>query len=152
MTAYGRRIVVLLLTSIATAAGETNTDELTNRDRAVVFAVRNELKAARIKNRSDVCLGFGDGTLVHDALIFTELRHALHPMEWCDHGPAGFDIAVLSPIKESAPDTFELEVQTSDLRPILGQGAHFGTLLRRGVYTIRCGNGEVPKLLHYASR
>jgi len=142
-------VLLLLSSGVISAAGTGETTKLTNRDRAVVFAVVEELKAAHLEGKPDVCVGFGYKPSASESRIRSAIGYAVHSKEWCNKGPRGFEISVHAPIKQIAPDTFELEVQTGDLYPIVREGAHFGTELRSGFYTVRCKDSGTPELVRY---
>ena len=59
-------------------------------------------------------------------------------------------IGIVAPIKTSANDTYELEVELGDLQPIRQEGAHFATLLRKGIYVVKCRKGARPELVSYS--
>lgn len=122
-----------------------------NLERAVAFVVLREAQVNHLENRTDLCLAFGSGATVDEAQVISELRRRgvrLHPTDWCNHGPRGFRISVIPPIKESTPGVYEFTVELSDLSQIL-RGEHFATLLRQGDYRIESAKGLEPKLISY---
>lgn|GEM_PF-6109720 len=99
-----------------------------------------------------MCVGFGNGLKVDERAILSELnldKRKVHPNEWCNRGPHGLVIDIISPVTESEPGAYDLIVEVGDNRPILQRGEHFGTLLRRGTYTIKCREGAEPELVRY---
>jgi hypothetical protein len=151
-----KSILIFLLVSTcrpSTAARENDPNgHLNNLDRAIVFAVYLEAHASRLENREDVCIGFGHGLAVNEKEILSELKIRkikVHSNDWCNRGPRGLVISVIAPITESTPGTYELEVQVGDLRAIREGSEHFGTLLRRGTYTVKCKDNPEPELVKY---
>jgi len=136
------------------SAQETPTaHRLEDVDRAVTFAVREEIRANRLENRPDVCLGFGHGLAVDKKGIASELHRAgltIHSNVWCNRGPRGLIININGPIRKSSQDTYDIVVELGDLRPIHQEGAHFATLLRKGTYTVKCTEGSQPELVSYS--
>jgi hypothetical protein len=125
---------------------------LSKLDRVVVFVVQKEVAANHIEQRKDICLGFDTRLAVNEKAILAGLRLAglsLHEHSFCNSGPQGMPIQISWPIKTAAEGTFEIEVALSDLDPILKEGEHFGTLLRRGTYTVRYDDGFEPEVLTY---
>jgi hypothetical protein len=155
-----RRIVTLVFATslifqfqhVTDAKGHLGSGELTNLDRAIVFAVHLEIRANGFEHRSDVCVGFGSGLKVDEKEILSELNREkpiVHSNGWCNHGPRGLVIAINSPATEPHPGVYELIVEAGDNRPILQRGEHFATLLRRGTYMIKCKEGAEPALVLY---
>ena len=58
-------------------------------------------------------------------------------------------MSLIPPVKESEPGTYELTIEVGDLRPIRERGEHFGTLVRRGTYTVKCRDGVEPELVRF---
>ena len=145
-------LAVLACQQITAAKADVAARKTTRLERAVAFAVYLEAHANRLESRTDVCVGFGHGLAVDDKGILFELRRRnlkVHSNNWCNQGPRGFVIEILGRAMESAPDTYEVVIELGDLRPIREAGEHFGTLLRRGTYTVKCQEGSEPELLRY---
>ena len=109
--------------------------------RAVVFAVQQEFRSDHLEGRSDLCLGLGYGLRLSDKRILSQLRDVgikLRPLKWCNHGPRGMAINVKSPIEASPDGTYTLVVELGDFEPIRREGAHFATLVREGIYVVKC--------------
>jgi hypothetical protein len=148
----GRCVTTILLVVISSSAWGTGTVRLTNRQEAIVFVVRQELAAAGLGGRRDVCLAISEEPVESISQIFSRLGGRIHPNDWCNKGPRGFKIAVIGQIKEPEPDLFQIEVQTSDLRPIIAQGAHFATPLRDGIYDVTLKDRHAANLIRYTPR
>jgi hypothetical protein len=126
--------------------------QLSNLGRAAAFAIRLEIHANRLENRTDVCVGFGHGLAVDEKAVLTELKREkvkVHSNDWCNQGLRGLAISIISPANESSPDTYEVVVEVGDLRQMWRGGEHFATLLRRGTYSVKCKNGVEPELVRY---
>jgi hypothetical protein len=145
--------LALIVWHPAAGAGQGHgTPSLTNTDRAIVFAVAQEIQANHLEKRRDVCLGFGHGLEVDETGVVGELSRrglALHTIEWCNQGPRGAVISIIAPVDEERPGTYEFVVELTDLRPIKHEGEHFGTLLRRGTYVVQVKNTSTPELVTY---
>lgn len=147
--------ILVLLVSIcsgvnSTAATDAAKKGLSDIDRAVLFATQHEVDATDLKDK-DFCVGFGYPSSLNEKSIVSALKQAglrVHRQSWCNAGPRGLDFAVVAPIKETSPGTYEFVVELGDYSPIQ-QGAHFGTLLRRGTYTVHSAEGSDPTLVSY---
>jgi hypothetical protein len=155
-----RTIIKLAVTALMIFAYQQVTDsqensksgQLKNLDRVVAFVVQLEIHANRLENRTDVCLGFGNGLEVDEKVVLSELKQdrlKIRSVEWCNQRVRGLTVSIIPPIKESEPGIFEVEVVLGDLRPIRELGEHFGTLLRRGTYTVKYKDGAEPELFRY---
>jgi hypothetical protein len=125
---------------------------LSKLERVVVFVVKKEVAASHIEQRKDTCLGFDTRLRVNEKAILAELHQEglqLHGEDYCNKGPRGITIELRSPIRSTSEMTFEVDVDLGDSNPILQEGAHFATLLRRGTYTVRYEDGFEPELLTY---
>jgi hypothetical protein len=125
---------------------------LADADIAIVLVVEQEVRVSHLEKRRDVCIGFGHGLVVDQDGILSELNSRgmkLRPNEWCNEGPRGSVVAIISPIGEPGPDTYELTVELGDLRGIKQKGDHFGTLLRRGIYTVQIDDRGKLKVIAY---
>jgi hypothetical protein len=125
-------------------------DELRTTDRAVVFAIQREAQAIHIDGRKDICIAFGHGLDIHEKAVVAELENRnlkIHHENWCSRGPRGLNIAVVAPIRETSPGTYEFVVEVGDLS--MPEGAHFATLLRRGTYMVHCEGSSEPQLVSY---
>jgi hypothetical protein len=145
-------LLIILVCGPVSTARQNIADKLSNIDRAVVFAVSIEARASRLENRGDVCVGFGDGPALDEVGILSELRRRgleFHPNSWCNGGPRGLVISVTTPASQPTPNTYDLIIEVGDLRPIQGRSEHFGRLLRRGTYRIRCEESSKPELVYY---
>jgi hypothetical protein len=134
------------------AQDNSRSGQLKNLDRVIAFVVQLEIHANRLENRTDVCVGFGNGLVVDEKAILSELKQEklkVHSNEWCNQRVRGLKVSVIPPIKESEQETYELMVEVGDLRPIRERGEHFGTLLRRGTYTVKCKDGAEPEFARY---
>jgi len=121
-------------------------------ERVVVFVVKKEVAASHIEQRKDTCLGFDTRLALNEKAIIAELYREgmqLHEEDFCNKGPHGITIEVLSPTHATSDITFEVDVDLGDSNPILQEGAHFATLLRRGTYTVRYEDGLEPELVTY---
>lgn len=124
---------------------------LGNLERVVVFAVQREIESGNLKNRSDLCIGFGNGLGIDEKAVISELRRTgmrVHPNEWCTHSLRGLTIAIVAPIHETSPQTYALVLELGDLSPIR-TGEHFATLMKRGTYVVRYAQGSEPQLISY---
>lgn len=142
--------VLAMVTCRPAAWAKKSSSQLSNLDRAVAFAIDLEAHANRLEDRPDLCVGFGHGLKVDEKGILTELKRLklkVHNNDWCNQGPRGLVIAVIAPASESVPGDYELMIELGDLRPIRQHGQHFGTLLRRGTYSVK-SKGE-PDLVRY---
>jgi hypothetical protein len=125
---------------------------LSKLERVLVFAVQKEVAASHIGQRKDICLGFNTQLALNEKAILAELHREglqLHEENYCNKGPQGITIELLSPIHATSDITFEVDVDLGDSNPILQEGAHFATLLRRGTYTVRYEDGFEPELVTY---
>src|ERR1035438_7848744 len=123
---------------------------LRNIERAVVFAIQQEFKGKLLENRKDVCVGFGHGLDIDDKAALLELKNRglkARRASWCNRGPRGISIALVAPIRETSPGTYEFIVEVGDLA--ISEGEHFATLLRRGTYVVRCEGSLEPQLVSY---
>lgn len=112
-------------------------------ERVLAFAVKLEVEANGLKNRKDVCLGFGSGLVADHRQVFSELRHSgirIRPNEWCMRGARGLSVAIVAPVREAGPDLYEVEIQLGDNS--IHPGTHFATLLSRGTYVVSFKRGS----------
>jgi len=145
-------LMIFVCGQVIGAQENSNSDQLENLDRAIVFAVQMEIHANRLENRTDVCVGFGNGLVVDEKAILFELKQEklkVRSDDWCNRGPRGLSISVISSARESEPGTYEIRIELGDNWPISQHGAHFGTLLHSGTYSVKCGNGAEPELVRY---
>src|ERR1035438_3982454 len=96
-----KSILILLLVIVSwtsvLAKESPRVGSMSNLDRAIAFAVELEAHASRIENRTDVCVGFGDGLIADEKGILAELKRRnlkMHSNDWCNHGPRGLVISV----------------------------------------------------------
>ena len=125
---------------------------LSKLERVVVFVVKKEVAASHIEQRKDTCLGFDTRLALNEKAILAELNREglqLHEENFCNKRPQGITIELLPPIHATSDITFEVNVDLGDANPILQEGAHFATLLRRGTYTVRYEDGYEPELVAY---
>lgn len=137
-------VMIIACQQFALAAGSSNLE------RAVIFAVQREAKAGDLASGKDVCVGFGHGLAVREKPVLSSLKREgikAHTNNWCTQQGHGLSIAVLAPVKESSPGMFEVTVQVGD--PSIKPGQHFGTLLKKGTYVIRCDGNSEPQLVSY---
>ena len=121
-------------------------------DKVVSFAVQQELKASHLEHRKDVCVGFALDVGIDEKEVFKAFRASrlgVHKDGWCNNGPRGITILVISPVREIVPDQYAVVIDVSDSEPIRREGAHFATLLRRGTYTIKLTTETVPEVVSY---
>ena len=121
-----------------------------NLERAVIFAIKQEVKASDLASGKDVCIGLGHGLGLHENAIVSNLKHAgvnAHESGWCTQHGQGLSIAVLTPVKQPSHGTFEVIVQVGN--PVVNREEHFATLLKRGIYSIRTGGSSEPQLISY---
>jgi hypothetical protein len=147
-------LIVLLATGCPVRAQTKNVlaSPMSNRDRAIAFAVYKEDLAQGFQTRKDVCVEFSTLLTANQKGILADLKQrklSVHSYTWCNKSPTGLIISVLAPVEEPAPGTFEITIEVGDARPILERGEHFGTLLRRGIYTIKCEDGSKTVLVQY---
>ena len=145
-------LVFISCPHVVRAQEAVSVNRLGKLERVVAFAVEHEVHLSRLEKRTDVCVGFGHGLIVDEQGILSDLkRHGLklRSNEWCNRGPRGLTIGIISPVSETAPDTYEFVLEVGDLSPIL-EGAHFATLLRRGMYKVECREGVRPELISYS--
>lgn len=159
-----RSAILVLLAAVcmgvaSTAAADAAVSGLSNTDRAVLFAIQHEVDATDLKKGKDFCVGFGYGLTLNEKSIISKLRQTglrAHRQNWCNAGargldsggPRGLDLAVVAPIKEISPGTYEFVVELGDNSPI-EHGEHFGTLLRHVTYTVHSEEGVAPTLVSY---
>lgn len=140
-----------MVTCQPAAWAKESSSQISNLDRAVAFAIDLEAHANRLEGRPDLCVGFGHGLKKLDEKgILTELKRLklkVHTNDWCNQDPRGLVITVIAPVSESVPGTYELVIELGDLRPIRQHGEHFGTLLRRGTYSVK--SKDEPDLVRY---
>lgn len=137
-------LTIITCQRFALAAGSSNLE------RAVIFALQQEAKAGDLTSGKDVCVGFGHGLALHKKRVLSSLKRGgikAHTSDWCTQEGHGLSIAVLAPVKESSPGTFEVTIQVGD--PSVKPKEHFGTLLKKGTYVIRCDGGSEPQLVSY---
>lgn len=119
-------------------------------ERVIEFSVQQEIKASNLAAHRDLCVGFGYGLIVDEGAIISSLKRKgthIHENDWCNQGPRGIAIDILSPIHETSPGTYEVNVQIADLS--LRPGEHFATLLKRGTYVVRCVESSEPQIVSY---
>jgi hypothetical protein len=144
-------LMIIACQQIILAQETVKAGGLGNLERVAVFAVQQEVGANKLKTRSDLCIGFGDGLGIDEKAVMSKLNRVglrLHPVGWCNDHARGLRIAIISPIRETSPGTYELTLELSDLSP-LRRGEHFATLVKRGTYVIRCDKGSEPELVSY---
>ena len=137
-------LMIITNQRFALAAGSSNLE------RAVIFAVQQEAKASDLTSGKDICVGFGHGLVLHEKAILSSLKHGgikAHASDWCTQQGHCVSIAVIAPVKESSPGTFEVTVQVGD--PSVKPEEHFGTLLKKGTYVIRSEGNSEPQILSY---
>ena len=125
---------------------------LSKLEQVIVFVVQREVAASHIENRTDVCVGFVRGSVVSEKGILDDLRNKglkLRGNNWCSKGLRGMIIDILSPLSMTPVGVYEIKVQLADLNPIQQEGVHVGTLLRRGIYTVRYEEGYELQLETY---
>ncbi len=145
------KISVILLATLQVASSSTSESSTRDLQRAITFAVRQELQAEPTKDRSDVCLAFGrglevDAKAIRAALVSEGIK--LHPASWCNKGPRGVRVGVIAPVVQKPTRVYAVVLEIVDLSPI-AKGEHFGTLLKRGVYVVSLDEDAGPKLLEY---
>lgn len=159
-----RSAILVLLAAICVGVNSTTRADaakngMSNVDRAVLFAIQHEVDAAGLKKDQDFCVGLGYGLTLNEKSIIAGLKQTglrVHRQSWCNAGPRGLDFggprgldfAVVAPIKETSPGTYEFVVELGDNSPIQ-QGEHFATLLRRGTYIVHSADGSDPTLVSY---
>jgi hypothetical protein len=145
-------VAILVITSqgVTFAKDNSSVKGLGQLERVIVFAVQQEVQASGLKNRKDVCLGFGNGLVADREAIISKLRSSglrIHPNEWCNDGPRGLSVGIIAPVRETIPGLYELVLELGNLA--IRPGEHFATLLRSGTYVIRCETGSEPRLVSY---
>jgi hypothetical protein len=146
-------VILAILLPHSILAGESSTTKrLSEADQVVSFAIEQEIHANRLEERRDVCVAFGQGLNLNETRIISELnrrRLRVHPNPWCSEVPRGLVVSIIRPFEKTGPNVYEFGVQLSDLQPIKQEGEHFGTLLRRGTYTIQFNETKEPDLVAY---
>jgi hypothetical protein len=145
---YAMSVLFLLTIHTSPAPKSKLTAPLTNSERAIVFVVESEVRANHLEPRNDLCLGFGYGLKIDSKAIFVELRQSgikIRRSNWCNDRLSGVALAIRFPIKELTGDTYEIEIQTGELRP----DRDIAILLRRTTYTVKAPTGIVPTLTAY---
>jgi hypothetical protein len=130
-------------------AGNPDNTELV---KVLAFVAQKEMAANHVEQPAEVSLGLDTRLEVTEKSILTELRKEgvkLHPQSWCNSGPKGMAIDVGWPVKVSPVGQYEIRVAFDDLWPIQYEGAHFGTLVRRGTYVVRYEGGNEPEVIQY---
>jgi hypothetical protein len=125
---------------------------LSKVERVLVFVVQKEVAASHVEQRKDICLGFDTRLGVNEKAILAELQRdglKLHSESFCNSGPKGMTIELLSPIHINSGMPFEVDVELDDSNPIPQEGDHLATLLRRGTYTVRYEDRFAPELFTY---
>jgi hypothetical protein len=146
-------VILAILLPQSILAGEVSTTKrLGEADRVVSFAIEQEIHANRLEERRDICVAFGQGLNLNETGIIAELNHRrlrVHPNPWCSQVPRGLVLSIIRPVEKTGPSVYEFGVQLSDLQPIKQEGEHFGTLLRRGTYTVQFSETKGPDLVAY---
>jgi hypothetical protein len=143
-------LVVLTFQQVALAKDSAAVHGWGTLERTIAFAIQQEVEAGNLRSKPDLCVGFGQGLDINEAIIVSNLRHSglqVHTKDWCNQGPRGVRIGIIAPIHEEPPGTYELRVQVDDLS--IQAGEHFATILRRGRYVIRSCKASRPKLVSY---
>jgi hypothetical protein len=143
---------IILCQWVVAARATYPTTPLSHTDRAIISAIEQEVRVSHLEKRRDICIGFGNGLAVDADGITSELGRRgtkLRPNGWCNEGPRGSVVSVIAPIGEPRPSIYEVVVELSDLRAIKQGGDHFGTLLRRGTYTVQIDDRGEPKVIAY---
>lgn len=151
-TSFAALILVLCQLVVSGQASQAGA-RAKNVDRAIVFAIEQELQTSHLEHRNDVCLGLPSGGAIDDRAVESEVRKShpkLHSNDWCNRGPRGIRIAIIGPAKDSGQDTYEIAIEVSDLWPIQKEGAHFAKLLRGGTYIVKCKEGKQAELVSYS--
>jgi hypothetical protein len=144
-------LMIIACQQIVQAQETVKVGDLGNLERVVVLAVQQEVEANSLKTRSDLCIGFGHGLAVDEKAVMSKLKRVglrLHPVGWCNGQARGLSIAIIAPIRETSPGTYEFTLELGDLSP-LRKGEHFATLLKRGTYVIRCDKDSEPHVVSY---
>jgi hypothetical protein len=122
---------------------------LSNSDRAVVFAVQQEIQSNHFEKRNDVCVGFDPTLKSVEKRILSELRRRgmrVRSIGWCNSSPRGLVVDNISPIREDGSDTYEVEIELGDFRD---RSQDIGITLKHGTYVIRCVSNSEPELITY---
>lgn len=127
-------------------------DNQNEKSHAIAFAISQEVYANGLESKGDVCLGFGHDLGANENSISFILRNRglkLRSSEWCNHGPRGWVVAVIAPVRNPRGHVYEIVIELGDLAGIKAQGEHFGTLVRRGTYTVQIDESIKAELLAY---
>ena len=122
---------------------------LSNPDRAVVFAVQQEIQSNHFEKRNDVCVRFGPTLMSAEKRIVSELRKRsinVRSSAWCNSGPRGLVIDIISPVREDGSNTYDVEIELGDFRD---RSRDIGITLKHGTYVIRCVSNSEPELITY---
>ncbi|HXO00242.1 MAG TPA: hypothetical protein VN881_14290 [Candidatus Acidoferrales bacterium] len=145
-------LMIFVCQQVGGAQKNSNSGQSKNLDRVIAFVVQLEIHANRLENRTDVCVGFGNGLIVDEKAIIAELKQErlrVHSIDWCNQRVLGLTVSLIPAIKEPEPGTYEVIIVLGDLRPIRDLGEDLGTLLRRGTYTVKYKDGAEPELVRY---
>jgi hypothetical protein len=115
---YSFVVVIALQMTIVSTFGDARVP-LSNSDRAVVFAIQQEIQSNHFERRKDVCVGFAPTFKSIEKRILSELRNRglrVRSRGWCNSSPRGLVVDVISPHNEDGSDTYEVEIQLGDLR------------------------------------
>ncbi len=142
-------VLISAFFQLATAK-EAPDNGLRSVDRAVVFAIQQEFQRIGPESLKNVCVGFGHGLDIHDKAVISELKNKglkVHRADWCNRGPRRVQIAIVAPIRETSPGTYEFVLEVGDL--FIPEGEHFATLLRRGTYIVHYEGASEAQLVSY---
>jgi hypothetical protein len=148
----GRIFIFLAICQCIHTAAANVSAKLTNQERAMVYVVSEEANDYALEARNDVCVDFSTDLSIREPKVFAALHDMglnFHPASWCNRGPRGVEISITVPGKETPSETYEIVSGIGDNDPIRLYGDHFGTLLRKSTYIIKCKGDSEPTLEAY---
>lgn len=143
-------LVILAFHKVALSKQEAAGDGSNYQERAILFAIQQEVRASDLGHKRDLCLALGGGLDSQESRYISNLRRSgllVHGNDWCAQGPRGTRIAVIGPVTKTSPTEYQIVVQVDDLS--LHPGEHFATTLKRGTYTIRSEQNAKSQLVSY---
>src|ERR1700732_3694053 len=91
-------LMIFVCQQVGGAQKNSNSGQSKNLDRVVAFVVQLEIHANRLENRTDVCLGFGNGLEVDEKVVLSELKQdrlKIRSVEWCNQRVRGLTVSII---------------------------------------------------------